>query len=220
MLKSEVPGQVSGNVIQANTMAQAALGVRAHSGWAALVVVAGSPRSPAVIARKRIELADPGIPRPVQPYHAAQRLDLKEAEEVVRRSADEARRWARQAFRVVIAELRESGHDVVGCGILLGSGRPATTLAATLASHALIHAAEGELFRDALAHASKHWHLRVTGIKDREVYARVATELRLQVDELGRRVTELGRPIGPPWGQDQKQAALAAWLALTAQSKR
>lgn len=211
---------MSGNVIRTITMRPAALGVRAHSGWAALVVVAGPPRSPAVIVRRRLELAGAGIPRPVQPYHAAQRLELEEAEEVVRRSANEARRLARRAFRALIAELGESGHDAVGCGILLGSGRPATTLAATLASHALIHTAEGELFRGALAHASEHCHLRVTGIKEGELYARVAAELRLQVDELGRRVTELGRPIGPPWGQDQKHAALAAWLALAAHSKQ
>ncbi len=63
----------------------AALGFRAHSGWAALVVVAGPPRSPAVIDRRRIELVDPGIPGSKQPYHAAQKLDLKKAEEVVRR---------------------------------------------------------------------------------------------------------------------------------------
>jgi hypothetical protein len=31
---------------------------------------------------------------------------------------------------------------------------------------------------------------------------------------LQRRVAELGKPIGPPWTQDQKFAALVAWLAL------
>ena len=49
-----------------------ALGFRAHSGWAALVAVAGSPRpacppiEPLVIDRRRIELARAGVP--VQPY--------------------------------------------------------------------------------------------------------------------------------------------------------
>jgi hypothetical protein len=50
----------------------AALGLRAHTGWAALVVVAGSKRSPAVIQRKRIELADRDVPGSMQPYHHAQ----------------------------------------------------------------------------------------------------------------------------------------------------
>jgi hypothetical protein len=32
--------------------------------------------------------------------------------------------------------------------------------------------------------------------------------------ELLRRLAELGRPLGPPWSQDEKFAALAAWLAI------
>ncbi len=190
----------------------AALGFRAHSGWAALVVMAGLPRSPAVVDRRRIELVEPGMPK--QPYHAAEGLEGKEAEELVRRCAEGARLLARQAIRAVIDALRERGHEVVGCGLLLASGRPRTTLAATLASHALIHTAEGELFREALTHASGHYHLPVTGVRERELYARGAAELCVPVEELERRVTELGRAIGPPWRQDEKYAALVAWLAL------
>src|SRR2546427_1219177 len=207
-----------GRALRTNALKHAALGFRAHSGWAALVVVAAPSRSPAVIVRRRIELVDLGIPR--QPYHAAQKLDLKEAEEVVRRCTETARLLARRAFREVIDDLRRKGHDVVGCGILLGSGRPATTLAATLASHALIHTAEGELFRDALSHASERCDLRVTGVPERELYARGTAQLGLAVDKLRSRVTELGRPIGPPWTQDEKHAALVAWLVLGAASQR
>ncbi len=201
------------------TMTHAALGFRAHSGWAALVAVAGPLRSPMVIDRRRIELADCGVPRPVQPYHAAQRLDLKEAEEVVRHAVNEARRLARRDLRAVVNHLRAMGHQVVGCCILLASGRPAGTLAETLASHALIHTAEGELFRGALTNACEHCRLPVTGVRERELYARGAAELHLPVEELRRRMTELGRDIGPPWGQDQKHSALVAWLALAARSK-
>ncbi len=201
-------------------MPHAALGFRAHSGWAALVAVAGPPRSPTVIDRRRIELADPGIPGSNQPYHAAAGFELTEAEELVRRCAEGARLLARRALRAVIDDLRERGHDVAGCGILLGSGRPATTLAATLASHALIHTAEGELFRDALTHASEHCGLPIKRVRERELYARGAAELGVPVDELQRHVTELGRPIGPPWRQDEKHAALVGWLALAAASQR
>ncbi len=199
---------------------RAALGFRAHSGWAALVVVAGSPRSPAVVDRRRIELADPAIPGSKQPYHAAEKLDLKEAKEVVRRCVQESRRLARRAVRAALDDLREKGHDVVGCGILLGSGRPATTLAATLASHALIHTAEGELFRDVLTRASEHYHLPVTGVRERELYTRGAAELHVPADELRRRVTQMGSAIGSPWTQDEKHATLLGWLTLAARSRR
>jgi hypothetical protein len=121
---------------------------------------------------------------------------------------------------MVIDELRERGHEVVGCGILLSSGRPAATLAATLASHALIHTAEGELFRNALTHASEHCDLRVTGVRERELFARGVAELRVPVDELRHRVTEMGQPIGPPWRQGEKHAALVGWLVLAAAPQR
>src|SRR3989442_11901765 len=71
-------------------------------------------------------------------------MDLKKGEETVRRATEDAQRMARKGLRAVIDDLRARGHDVIGCGIVLASGRPATTLAATLASHALIHTAEGD----------------------------------------------------------------------------
>ena len=204
---------------------RAALGFRAHSGWAALVVVAGPARraggprrSPVVIDRRRVELVTPGIPR--QPYHAAEKLDLKEAERLVGRCADTAARLARQAVRAVVEDLRDKGHEVAGCGILLASGRPLPALAATLASHALIHTAEGELFRDALSRASEHCGLPVTGVRERELYERGAKEFRIALNQLRRDVAEMGRALGPPWTQDQKQAALVGWLALAAASQR
>ena len=205
-----------GGAVETTTRTRAALGFRAHSGWAAVVAIAGPPRSPRVVDRRRIELADPAIPASKQPYHATEGLDLKKAEEVVRRATDDAQRLARQGLRAVIDDLRASGHDVIGCGIVLASGRPATTLAATLASHALIHTAEGELFRDVLVRAGDHHDLPVTGVRERELFARGAAELSIPAGELERRVAELGRAIGPPWTQDQKYAALVAWLALAA----
>ena len=202
------------------TKVRAALGFRAHSGWAAVVAIAGPRGSPTAIDRRRIELADPGIPGSKQPYHAAEGLPLKQAEELIDRCVDRTRLLARQALDAVINDLRAKDYDAIACGILLGSGRPATTLAATLASHALIHTAEGELFRDALRHASEQCSLPVTGVKERELYTRGASEIGVLVDELLRRLAELGRPLGPPWRQDEKHAALVGWLALIARSGR
>lgn len=191
---------------------RAALGFRVHSGWAALVVVAGLARSPEVIERHRIELTKPGIPR--QPYHAAEGMELKAAEKFLRRCTNAARLLARQAVRAAIANLRKKGYAVVGSAILLASGRPLPALAATLASHALIHTAEGELFREALIHASEQCHLSITRLREREVYVRGATELAIPVHKLRGRLNELGQPLGPPWRQDEKLAALAGWLVL------
>ena len=101
-------------------------------------------------------------------------MDLKEAEKFLKRCIDEARLLARTALRAAIDELRAKGYDTVACGLLLGSGRPATALAKTLASHALIHTAEGQLFRDVLAHASEHYNLPVRKVVERELLSRGA----------------------------------------------
>ncbi len=201
-------------------MTQAALGLRAHSGWAALVAVAGTRKSIEVIDRRRVELADTAIQGSKQPYHAAEGLELEKAERIVDGCIAGARRLARQAFRAVIDDLGKKGHEVVGCGLLLASGRPLPALESILASHALIHTADGELFRDALVHASENCGLPVTRVRERELYARGAQEQRVSAPELQRRVAELGRTIGPPWRQDEKLAALVGWLALAAASQR
>ena len=206
--------------VKASVSTKAALGFRSHSGWAALVVVAGPPHEPNVVDRRRIEIADPAIPGSKQPYHAAERWPLAKADEYLNRCISKTRLLTRQAVSAVVNDLREKGLDVVGCGLLGASGRPFTTLAATLASHALIHTAEGELFRNALIEASEHCDLPVTKVTERELYARGAADLGMSVEELRNRIIELGRPVGPPWTQDEKHAALIGWMVLAAAPRR
>lgn len=194
----------------------AAIGLRAHSGWAALVAVAGTPRSPDVLARRRIELSDPGFEGSKQPYHAAEGKPPAKAAKIIDRCAANAGRLARQAFREVIAELQASGRRVVGCGLLLASGRPLPAIEAVLASHALIHTADGELFRNALAAAGEENGWTITRVRERDLSTAAAAGLRVPAEELQSRVNALGRSLGPPWTQDQKLAATVGWLALAA----
>jgi len=121
---------------------------------------------------------------------------------------------AQRGLEAVVDELAKAGHDVAGCALLRASGRPLPILAATLASHALIHTADGEHFRDALSHAADHCGLPLVGVRERELLARGEAAVGLSADELLRRVGEMGRALGPPWRQDEKLAALAAWLVL------
>jgi hypothetical protein len=216
-------GRTQGNPAGLRTGIHTALGFRAHSGWAVMVAVAARSEEPqpslpaAVIDRQRIELAGPGIP--AQPYHAAAALDLKEAERLIERCVEAAERLAREALRTTLDNLRGKGYEVVGCGILVASGRTSSTLATMLASHAQIHTAEGELFRDAIARASEGWGLRITKVKERDLYTRAAAELGVQGNELQHRLADLGRPLGPPWRQDEKQSTLAGCLALISASR-
>jgi len=196
-------------------MALAALGLRTHSGWAAAVVVSGPLKAAGVIERRRIEIADPSIGGSKQPYHAAASLDLKEAEEFVKRCAGSAAFLAEGAVRTLIDDLQQKRHEVLSSGILLGSGRPAP-LAVTLASHALIHTAEGDLFRRAITEAVERCGLPLTAVPERELWARCTLDLHMTLEELQHSIAGIGRSIGPPWRQDEKYAALVGWLALAA----
>ncbi len=198
-----------------NPPTRSALGFRAHSGWAALVVVAGSAGAPVVIDRRRVETADPRIHGAVQPYHAAKEMKLPDAEAFLDRCAAAARQMAETAVKMTVAELSRKGHTVAGACILLGSGRPTPDLAATLRSHPMIHTAEGHFFRDALKAACESCGLPVLGVKEKELIQQAATTLGISAGDLQRRVTELGKSVGRPWQQDEKLCAIAAWLALS-----
>jgi hypothetical protein len=196
----------------------AAIGFRAHSGWAAAVALAPAGAipldAPAAIMRRRIEMADRGAPLPSQPYHAAVGLDIREAEQHVANCAARAAVLATNALRGMVEDLRQLGHRTAGCGLLLASGRTLPPLEGILASHPLLHTAEGELFREALRTACRECGLPIVTVKERELFQRAAVDLDLSAERIERHVAAMGKGLGPPWRQDQKLAAVAAWLAL------
>lgn len=193
---------------------RAAAGFRAHSGWAAAVVVAGTPERPVILDRRRIEIADPRIAGSKQPYHAAEEMSFDKAKQHLERCAGASLLKAREAVGKLVEEVGASGHALAGCGLLLSSGRPLPALESVLASHALIHAADGEHFREALARAIGHHGLPVQRITERGLLAEAAKRFRMPEAELQGRVAGAGKGLGPPWTADQKLAALAGWLAL------
>jgi hypothetical protein len=198
---------------------QAAIGFRVHSGWAAVVAVCLEGGSPVLIARKRVHLVETFTYEFRQPYHTAEKMLQGQAREFVSRMQAEARRLAYRAIRELESRTQEQGVKLTRCGLLLASGRPLPGLDKILASHALIHTADGELFREAILDASARCGLRDFKIKERELLDRAGQVLGLKSAELMGRVTELGRPFGPPWSQDEKFATVAAWLSLEASSK-
>jgi len=183
---------------------RAAIGLRAHSGWAALVAVAGTIDAVRVLERRRIIIADPEMPGSKQPYHAAAELPFPQADALVRRAIDSSRALALETLSATVQALRSRGHEVAACGVLLGSGKALPPLVTVLASHALIHTAEGEMFRDVLLWAAKECRVPVTGVREKSL-----DPASLQ------RIASLGKLIGPPWTQDQKYATVAALTALT-----
>jgi hypothetical protein len=201
-------------------VSQAALGFRVHSGWAAAVAVCVEKGAPVVLAKQRVHLVDTFTYEFRQPYHTAEKMLDGQAREFISRMQAEARRLAYRAIRGLASRTQEQGVKLTRCGLLLASGRPLPELEKILASHALIHTADGELFRGAVLHASARCSLCEFTIKEKELLDRAGQVFRAKPNGLLRRVTELGRECGSPWSRDEKFATLAAWLALPASTRK
>lgn len=191
-----------------------ALGFRVHSGWAALVALAGPASSPLVVERARLQLTDPASSGPFQPYHAAAEMSLTDAEGFLKTCQADVALRARSSLGDLLVKLRERDYAVGGCGILFGSGRRPGSLAGILSSHAMIHSAEGEFFRAAVVNASEYYGLAVIRISARDLWAVAEKSINLPISTLQEHLAAIGKSIGPPWRQDEKYASLAAWTAL------
>jgi hypothetical protein len=195
-------------------MKRAALGVHMHSGWGVLVAVSGDADSLEVLERRRIVTADPTIAGAKQPYHFAESLGLREAERYLANCTAVSERLAFEAIKEVVGNLEARQYPTAGCAVLLASGRALPPLPKILASHALIHTAEGEFFRDAVKNACERLGIPVAAIKERDLDDRARTVFGNEASRVQRRISSLGSPIGPPWTKDHKTAALAAAIIL------
>jgi hypothetical protein len=200
-------------------MKSAALGIRMHSGWGVLVAVSGDAQSAEVINRRRIVTIDGTISGAKQPYHYAASLKLAESEKYLVNCAALSEGLALTAIRELIEELNGRHYGIVGCGLLLASGRVLPSLQKILASHPLLHTAEGEFFRDAVRKACEHLKIPVTAIRERDLEERAKTVFGYAASRVERRISVLGRSIGPPWTKDHKTVALAAAMVLACEEK-
>jgi hypothetical protein len=189
-------------------MKYAALGVQMHSGWGVLVAVSGPPDAIEILARRRIVTADPEMPGAIQPYHYAMNLKLPESEKHLAKCAAASTRLAVAA----IADLVKEFH-IVGSAVLQASGRTLPSLEKILASHPLIHTAEGEFFRHTVSQAFENLQISVTAIRQRDLEERAKSTFG-SASRIQGTIASLGKTIGPPWTKDHKTAALAAALIL------
>jgi hypothetical protein len=187
------------------------LGLKARTGRATLVVVGGS-RELRVLERSQLRLLPEGD---LAPYHAAQGLAPAAARESVSRSIAAAHRLAAEGIRNATELLTKAGHEVCGCGVLIGSGMPLWSTDEILAVHVRMHQAEGELFREVLVAGARSCGFIVTSLREKSALDNAATMLNLVRTDLETRLVALGKTVGPPWGKDQKEAAAAAIVALS-----
>ena len=166
-----------------------ALGFRCHSGWAVLVAVRGSSAAPVVLDRRRVQLVDDSLPR--MPYHGVAEYGMPPSviEDVIVAAAQGAAAALKTTEQV----------DIVG--LVATERRVPDELDAILASHPLLHAAEGQLYERAVIDAAAEAGLRVHVVEPRSIVVPPA-------------VDTLRRSIGAPWQKDHKWAATAALAAL------
>lgn len=98
--------------------------------------------------------------------------------------------------------------------MLLASAKSLRPLEKILLSHALIHTADGELFRPALLEAARDLSLEAFPVKEKELIDRAGRERKLNREQIHRHIAEAGQSAGRPWAQDEKLATPAAWTVL------
>lgn len=200
-------------------MNPAAIGVRMHSGWGALVAVTRIAGKLEVIDRRRIALTAPGTPGAIQPYHFAKNLELLAAEKFIADCFAASKRLAAAAIREVVIELRARKYRVVGSAVILASGRALPPLPKILAAHPLLHAAEGEFFREAFSKASESLNIPVSGFRARTLDEHFQETFGEAAPRISQQISAAGHTLGPPWTADQKTATLAALLVLADNQK-
>jgi hypothetical protein len=156
-----------------------------------LVVVSGSETSPIVLERRRVELVDESLPS--QPYHAVAERGMPGS------VIDDVAHAAHAAAARALQSLTGAG----AVGVVAGLRNIPENLDRILASHALLHAAEGQLFERAVIEAADDAGLLVHVVEPRSIRVPAAVE-------------GLRRSIGAPWQKDHKWAATAALAALAA----
>lgn len=194
---------------------QIAIGFKSHSGWAVAVVVGIEGGAFRLVDRRKVALIEPGdSPWAKAPYHAAEELAAKEGDALVERGRHSAASGSKRAVRELVDAMRAASHDVAACAVLTPSSpMPDWTTRQILAVHFRMHKAEGAMFPAALERAVDAAGLRRVSIAEKSLRENAEGLLGRNVD---RTIAELGRGAGPPWAADQKNAALAAVVALKA----
>lgn len=166
-----------------------------------------------VLERRRISVVDGKIAGHAQPYHFAREQPLAEARKHIVQCAAASLSLAQEGLREVVEKLSRE-HRVKGAAVLLASCRPLPKLERILASHPLIHTAEGEFFRNAFSEACEALGIPVTRIRERELTQRTEAVFKKSAAAVPVELAAAAKHLGPPWSQDQKTAALAAAVVL------
>ncbi len=190
-----------------------AIGFSDHSGWAVLAVVRETATGPEFVLRQRVLLCPRALPR--QAYHAvaeegAPEPIIAEVEAVSRTMAGAALELAAKSAGMALSVV----------AVAMGRTAIPADRQRILKTHTLLHAAEGELYREALSDAGASTGLRVVRFLNKEVRSEAAAALGWQLEQLEAYLMTVGKSVGAPWTKDEKDATAAAMLALAIESSQ
>ncbi len=191
-----------------------AIGFKCHSGWAVAVAIGRDASRFHLLDRRRVDLIEAAdSPWAKAPYHAAEDLDPAAAHALVQRAVQSARTASERTLRDLCAAFRAEGHESVACAVLVAAPQPDWTTEQIRAVHFRMHQAEGAMFPAALVGAASRCKVPLLAIVAKELEQR-AVHAFGGAGRANSLVAGLGKDAGPPWGADQKSAALAAAVAL------
>ena len=191
---------------------RAGIGFKSHTGWALGVVVVEDDDGIHVVAKQRVTMQETFATAAV--FHVSQERGLSAAE--ARPFIESTLRESVKRAKASIASISKSigGRSIQRAAILAGNARPLPPLDSILRSHPLIHTAEGELYRDAVANACDALGLPAVRIPAKDLDSRAAKAFSLPAATLRARLDLAGKSSGKPWTAEHRDCALAAWLIL------
>ena len=195
-------------------MSRLAIGVARHNGWAWFVTVASRGTDFDVVDRRRVELIDPDQPK--QPYHHdALRVSATEAQRLLDAVHESVRRCTAGALSETLSALKDHGE----IDVLAIDGPPRRRvpdeLEEILASHQIVHTADGEVYRSILVEEAIAAGLGVFEAPRGKALSLAADALGQTVSHVERLTGELGKPLGTPWRKEHRAATAIAITALT-----
>jgi hypothetical protein len=193
-----------------------ALGLVTHTGWAHAVAITLQDGVPLVLLKQRLPMWGPVKPGEDHLYHRAADLPLDAARRALAADEREGRRVSAASFRKFAQELITRGYRLVAVRLVDRIRRPLPPLETVLASHPLLHAAEGLFFRRVLVAEAGKLIPDTAQLDGDDLPKGVAKAARLSTGDVAECLARAGKSAGRPWTQEHRLCALAGWLALLA----
>ena len=186
-----------------------AIGVADHIGWAEIVTVRRTQGAFEILSRRHVVLVDAGLAS--APYHhEGLKLPIAKVAPLVAKTAASTAARCREELEWQIKHYRAEGVAIQASPY---AALP-ETLAEVLESYSLTCAADGMMYREAIADAAVALGLKVDRYpRKSDRLAAAAEALGMKKTEVGILVRAFGSQIGTPWRKEHQEAAASA-LAL------